>query len=309
VASLSAHLGRRLQLIAESDLNDPRVVARREGGGHGMDAQWSDDFHHALHTVLTGERDGYYADFGTLAQLATALRRAFVYAGTFSPHRGRVHGREPVGIPGWRFLGYLEDHDQIGNRARGDRVTAGLSPGRVRAGAALVACAPFVPMLFMGEEWGTASPFPYFVDHADPALAQAVREGRRREFAASAWSSSVPDPQDPETAASAVLDWREPRLPAHAEVLRWWTDLLALRRRRAELTDGRLDRVVVDFDESARWLVLRRGGVAVAVNLGPAPASVPVGPGTVVLSHGLDPVPGDAATLVLPPDGVVVVEA
>jgi maltooligosyltrehalose trehalohydrolase len=310
VGALSAHLGRHLQLVAESDLNDPRVVARREVGGYGMDAQWSDDFHHALHAVLTGERDGYYADFGELAQLATALRRAWVYAGTYSPHRGRVHGREPTGIPGWRFLGYLQDHDQVGNRARGDRITAGLSPGRVRAGATLVALAPFVPMLFMGEEWGTTTPFPYFVDHADPALAQAVREGRRREFAVSGPSTAVPDPQDPETAASAVLDWSEPARPVHAEMLRWWTELLAIRRRRPELTDGRLDRVAVQFDESARWLVLRRGGVGVAVNLGLEPASVPVGPGSVVLSHGLEAVPSDGVTtLVLPPDSVVVVEA
>jgi maltooligosyltrehalose trehalohydrolase len=221
-----------------------------------------------------------------------------------------VHGREPTGIPGWRFLGYLQDHDQVGNRARGDRITAGLSPGRVRAGATLVALAPFVPMLFMGEEWGTTTPFPYFVDHADPALAQAVREGRRREFAVSGPSTAVPDPQDPETAASAVLDWSEPARPVHAEMLRWWTELLAIRRRRPELTDGRLDRVAVQFDESARWLVLRRGGVGVAVNLGLEPASVPVGPGSVVLSHGLEAVPSDGVTtLVLPPDSVVVVEA
>jgi len=309
VEALSAHLGRRLQLVAESDLNDPRVVARRDVGGYGIDAQWSDDFHHALHAVLTGERNGYYADFGSLAHLAAALRRAWVYAGAYSAHRGRVHGREPSGIPGSRFLGYLQNHDQVGNRARGDRVTASLSPGRARAGAALVACAPFVPMLFMGEEWGTAKPFPYFVDHPDPALAQAVRDGRRREFVSAGWSDAVPDPQDPATAASAVLDWTEPAGPDHAAMLGWWTELLALRRRRPDLTDGRLDRVTVLADESAHWLVMRRGGVGVGVNLGTEPASVPVGEGVVVLSSGLDAVPaGDAGRVTLPPDGVVIVE-
>ena len=304
VEALAASLGRHLQLIAESDLNDPRVVARREVGGHGMDAQWSDDFHHALHAVLTGERDGYYADFGKLADLATALRRAWVYAGTFSPHRGRVHGRRPDGIPGWRFLGYLQDHDQIGNRALGDRVSASLSRGRLLAGAALVACAPFVPMLFMGEEWGTRRPFPYFVDHTDPELADAVREGRRREFAAFGWDpSAVPDPQDPATAASAVLDWDAVDDPVHGEVLAWWRALLALRRTRPDLTDGRLDRVDAAFDEAAGWLVLRRGTVTVAVNLGQEAAAVPVGTGTVVLAS----TPGFAPGRALPPDAVVVV--
>lgn len=302
VGELSARLGRHLQLIAESDLNDPRVVARREVGGYGMDAQWSDDFHHALHSALTGERDGYYADFGHLEHLATALRRAWVYAGDYSPHRDRVHGREPVGIPGYRFLGYLQDHDQIGNRATGDRVAAGVSRGRLLAGAALVACAPFTPMLFMGEEWGATNPFPYFVDHTDPELAAAVRDGRRREFAAFGWDpAAIPDPQDPQTATSAVLDWREPEHGGPAEVLDWWRTLLRLRRERPELTDGRLDRVRVAFDDAAGWLVLRRGSVTVAVNLGSRACAVPVGPGRPVLSY---PTGADPARL--PPDGVVV---
>ena len=302
VGELSGRVGRHLQLIAESDLNDPRVVARRETGGYGMDAQWSDDFHHALHSAITGERDGYYADFGHLEHLATALRRAWVYAGDYSPHRDRVHGREPFGIPGWRFLGYLQDHDQIGNRATGDRVAAGVSRGRLLAGAALVVCAPFTPMLFMGEEWGTTAPFPYFVDHTDPELADAVRDGRRREFAAFGWDpASIPDPQDPQTAASAVLDWGEPEQGGPAEILDWWRTLLRLRRERPELTDGRLDRVRVEFDDAAGWLVLRRGGVAVGVNLGARPCAVPVGSGRPVLTY-----PEGADPARLPPDGVVV---
>jgi maltooligosyltrehalose trehalohydrolase len=313
VETLSASLGRHLQLVAESDLNDPRVVARREVGGYGMDAQWSDDFHHALHAVLTGERGGYYADFGSLAQLATALRSAWVYAGTYSPHRRRVHGRPAVGIPGWRFLGYLQDHDQIGNRAMGDRVAASVSRGRLLAGAALVACAPFVPMLFMGEEWATARPFPYFVDHTDPALADAVREGRRREFAAFGWDpSAIPDPQDPGTAAAAVLDWEAIGEPSHAEVLRWWTDLLALRRRRPELTDGDLARVRVSYNEGAGWLLMRRGGVTVAANLGEGTVEVAVGPGRIALRSDAEIEfcggrPDGPGTLRLPPETVAVV--
>ena len=298
VADLSGRLGRHLQLIAESDLNDPRVVARREVGGYGMDAQWSDDFHHALHAVVTGERGGYYADFGRLEHLATALRRAWVYAGEYSPHRDRVHGRPPVGIPGWRLLGYLQDHDQIGNRAMGDRVAASVSTGRLLAAAAIVACAPFTPMLFMGEEWGATTPFPYFVDHTDAALADAVREGRRREFAAFGWDpASIPDPQDPGTAMGAVLDWSG----ADGPVLEWWRTLLRLRRETAALTDGRLDQVDVRFDERDGWLVLRRGPVSVGINLGAGPAAVPVGPGRVVLAH-----PAGAEATALPADGVIV---
>ncbi|MDQ1445700.1 MAG: maltooligosyltrehalose trehalohydrolase, partial [Acidimicrobiaceae bacterium] len=147
VEVLSAHVGRPLTLIAESDLNDPRVVARREAGGYGMDAQWSDDFHHALHAALTGEKSGYYEDFGGLAHVATAMRQAFVYAGDYSPHRKRVHGRKPLGIAGHRFLGYLQNHDQVGNRAVGERSSHLMSTGRLKVGAALVLLSPFVPML------------------------------------------------------------------------------------------------------------------------------------------------------------------
>jgi len=302
VEALSAHVGRALQLIPESDLNDARVISRREVGGYGLDAQWSDDFHHALHSVLTGERDGYYADFGTLGDLATALSSGWVYAGRYSPHRGRVHGRPLVGIPAWRLLGYLQNHDQIGNRALGDRVAASVSRGRLLAGAALVACSPFVPMLFMGEEWGCRQPFAYFTDHTDEALADAIREGRRRDFAAFGWDPSrVPDPQDPATAE--VLDWSA----VDGEILEWWTELLALRRRRPELTDGRFDRVAVAYDEVAGWLVMRRGAVSVGANLGPAAVQVPLGQGRAVLRSDARIGDTSAVSVLLPSDSVVIV--
>ena len=308
VDSLAAHVGRSFQLIAESDLNDPRVVARREVGGYGVAAQWSDDFHHALHSVLTGEREGYYADFGGLGRLATALRQAYVYAGEHSPHRGRAHGRPPVGIPGWRFLGYLQNHDQIGNRATGDRVSASVSEGRLRIGAALVALGPFVPMLFMGEEWGTRRPFPYFTDHPDPELATAVREGRRREFEAFGWRpEDVPDPQDQATAASAILDWNTDGSGPDPEALAWWKQLLLMRRSYPELTDGRLDRVDVRCDETAGTLVVRRGRITLAANLGPRPEGVDVDRGAgsprVLLAY-----PRDANPDALNVDSVVIMD-
>src|SRR4051812_42583131 len=200
VEGLAAHVGRTLFLVAESDLNDPRLVRAREGGGYGLDAQWADDVHHALHSTLTGERQGYYVDFGPLSVLADALQRVFVHAGTPSTFRGRHHGRpfDPSVTPGWRFVTYLQNHDQVGNRAIGDRPAAGLTLGRAKIGAALLLCAPYTPMLFMGEEWGARTPWRFFTSFSDPELGAAVREGRRGEFESHGWAADdVPDPQDP----------------------------------------------------------------------------------------------------------------
>jgi maltooligosyltrehalose trehalohydrolase len=278
VAELSAHLSQHLVLIAESDLNDPRVVRNWEIGGFGYDAQWSDDFHHALHTVLTGEREGYYADFGSLSDLALALRQNFVYAGRYSAFRGRSHGRATLGLSGHRFLGYLQNHDQLGNRARGERSSHLMSTGRLKIGAALVLTSPFVPMLFQGEEWGATSPFQFFTDFEDHHLAQAVREGRRRDFAAWGWPpDDVPDPQDPATFERSKLNWNELATAPHAALVDWHKRLIALRRQVSALTDGRLDNVAVEFDEQARWLIVERGEVTVVCNLALRSQRVPIG--------------------------------
>jgi maltooligosyltrehalose trehalohydrolase len=279
VAELSARLGRHLVLIAESDLNDPRVVRAPAVGGYGLDAQWSDDFHHALHAALTGERGGYYADFGSLGDLARALESVFVYDGRYSPFRRRIHGRPATGLPGHRFLGYLQNHDQIGNRARGERVSHLVPPGLVKVGAALVLTAPFVPMLFQGEEWAASSPFLYFTDHEDPELARAVSEGRRNEFREFGWEpADVPDPQAAETFERSRLDWGEREREPHRSILEWHKALVRLRRE-AGLTDGRLDRVRVRVDEADRWLVMERGPVTVACNLAEREQRVPLGEG------------------------------
>ncbi|MGH2749264.1 MAG: malto-oligosyltrehalose trehalohydrolase [Actinomycetota bacterium] len=275
VRAYEAEAGRSLWLIAESDLNDPRIVRATEAGGFGMDAQWSDDFHHALHALLSGERDGYYADFGAISDLAEALKHAYVYAGRFSGFRGRNHGRPATGLPGSRFLGYLQNHDQIGNRAVGDRSSALMSPGLLKAGAALVLTAPFVPLLFMGEEWGASTPFAYFTDHDDADLGRAVREGRRNEFRPFGWSpKDVPDPQDERTFARSKLDWSEQNREPHAELLDWHRKLIALRRSNPALLDGDLGSVVVRFDEDPRWLVVERGPVTIACNLGTKPVEI-----------------------------------
>jgi maltooligosyltrehalose trehalohydrolase len=261
---LEASTGRRLELIAESDLNDPRIVTPLAAGGLGCDAQWSDDFHHALHALVTGEREGYYRDFGAVADLAKALRQAFVRDGGHDSGRQRRHGRAPRGLNGDRFFAYIQNHDQVGNRAAGDRIAASLSDDQLRACAAFVLLGPFVPMLFQGEEWAASTPFMYFTDHRGEELAEAVRKGRRSEFAAFGWRpEDVPDPQAEGTFAGSKLDWREPDASPHAGMLAWHRELIALRGRLAPLCGKPLERTRVDFDESAGWLVMRNGAAVV----------------------------------------------
>ncbi|WP_441246686.1 malto-oligosyltrehalose trehalohydrolase [Kitasatospora sp. McL0602] len=277
VDKLAAATGRSLCLVAESDLNDPRTTDPRQAGGLGLTAQWSDDFHHALHATLTGESQGYYGDFAErpFVALARTLTRGFFHDGTWSSFRGRTHGRPfPAGY-GHRLLGYAQTHDQIGNRATGDRLSATLPPGRLAAGAALVLTSPFTPMLFMGEEWGASTPWQYFTSHTDPGLAEAVRQGRRREFTDHGWSAEqIPDPQAPATVLASTLDWAEPALPEHAELLDWYRTLISLRRSHPELTDPDLGAVKVAYDEEQRWLLVHRGPYRVAVAL--AACTVPL---------------------------------
>jgi maltooligosyltrehalose trehalohydrolase len=309
VAALEAQSGRHLSLIAESDLNDPRVVRSPELGGYGIHAQWSDDFRHALHCVLTGERAGYHRDFGSLADLAKALQRVFVYDGRYSEFRKRRHGKPPAGLSGHRFLGYLQNHDQIGNRAKGERSSHLMSLGRLKTGAALVFMAPFIPMLFQGEEWGASSPFLYFTDHEDPGLGRAVTEGRKHEFAAFGWKpEDVPDPQAAETFERSKLNWSERDIEPHSDLLAWHSRLIQLRREIPALSDGRLERVQTIFDENAKWFVVRRGPVVVACNLSDIAQRVPVGlgRGSKLLLASQDDVQLTDGAVALPPDSVAI---
>jgi len=309
VAALEAQTGRHFALIAESDLNDPRIVRSREAGGFGLAAQWSDDFHHALHAALTGERDGYYADFGALADVAHAWRHAYVYEGRYSVVRQRRHGRPTSGLPASRFVVFSQNHDHIGNRALGERTAALLSPGRLRIAVALVCLAPFIPLLFQGEEWGPSAPFLYFTDHQDAALGQAIREGRRREFSAFGWDPDrIPDPQSLETFARSKLDWRELEREPHASLFAWYRALLRLRREASTLATGGQDEADARSDEAARWLTLARGPITLACNLADHPQSVPLPGGAreiVLASHPDVALEGERAVR-LPPESVAV---
>jgi maltooligosyltrehalose trehalohydrolase len=306
-AALSRELGRPLSLVAESDLNDPRMIEPTSEGGLGMTAQWSDDLHHALHSWLTGETQGYYVDFGSVDVVIQTLTRVFRHAGDFSTFRDADWGRpvDPTRHRGHRFLGYLQDHDQVGNRATGDRISASMSPGRQAAGAALYLTSAFTPMIFMGEEWAASTPWQYFTDFPDPDLGAAVRNGRRSEFAEHGWDAEdVPDPQDAATREASVLDWAEPGKDPHARMLAWYRALVALRRAEPDLQDDDLRRVNAEALGPDR-LVVGRGGFVVLVNLGaqPAPFDLPGGAEVVLAWDRVQP---DDGTVVVPSDGVVV---
>ena len=277
VKQLEARLGRHLVLIAESDLNDPRFVRAPEAGGYGLHAQWNDDYQHALHAALTGETGGYYQNFGGLAQIAKVLQEGWFFDGCHSAHRQRRHGRPAAGVPGHALVGFLQNHDHIGNRATGERTCHLLPPGRVKIGAALVLTAPFVPMLFQGEEWGAATPFLYFTDHSDPALSEAVEKGRVEEFSGFGWDpGDIPSPQAEETFRASKLDWDELDAERCRDLLEWHRALIRLRRECSALTDGRYTDVTVRYDEDARWLVMLRGPIAVACNLADSAQEIPL---------------------------------
>jgi maltooligosyltrehalose trehalohydrolase len=312
VQALAARLNRELVLVAESDTNDPLMVTSREAGGQGLTAQWSDDFHHAVHAAITGERQGYYCDFGSLATLAKTYTKVFFHDGIWSAFRGRTHGRQVdvFRVPAHRFLGYLQDHDQIGNRAAGDRISATLPADLVRVGAGLVLTSPFTPMLFMGEEWGADTPWQYFTDHIEPWLAKAVAEGRKAEFTSHGWGEAdVPDPQDKQAFLRSKLDWTQLDREPYLGILAWYRELIALRRARPELTDPRLDRVQAGFDEDARWIMVCRGRLRIAANLGAQAVRLPLGQrGIGVLAASSPEVAIHQDTVAMPPAAFAVIE-
>jgi len=279
VAALSAHQRRPLTLVAESDLNDTTMVTPREGGGRGLDAQWSDDFHHAVHVALTGETSGYYADFEPLSALAKVIERGFFHDGTWSSFREADHGR-PVDVdhmPTWRLVVCNQNHDQVGNRAVGDRLSQHLDEDLLGCAALLTLCGPFSPMLFQGEEWGATTPFQFFTSHTDPEIGKATAEGRIGEFAKMGWDADVvPDPQEQSTFEASNLDWSEAETGRGARLLTAYRDLGRLRRTWPDLTDPAFAATSCEVDEVRRVVRMRRGSLLVALNLGPEPVTLEV---------------------------------
>jgi maltooligosyltrehalose trehalohydrolase len=308
VEKLGAALARRLVLIAESDLNDPRLVTPREAGGLGMDAQWSDDFHHALFALLSREEQkGYYADFGSLSHLAKALERTYVYDGNYSRYRKRVHGRPAGSLSQHRFLGYIQNHDQVGNRAKGDRISEVAGFDRAKIAAAVVLMAPFIPMVFQGEEWAASSPFQYFADHDDPVMAQLVAEERKKEFSAFGWDSdSIPKPESPETFERSKLNWDEINQREHAEMLAWYRKLIRLRRTAPCLNDGEAGHNRVFYDQQEMWFCMKRGQVTVSSNLGASDHSFAVPEGSQMLLASRAALSVNHQAMTLPPDTIAV---
>ena len=309
VDALSAFVGRPLTLIAESDLNDASLVAPREANGTGLASQWSDDYHHALHVALTGETTGYYADFASLGALAKVATKGFFHDGTFSSFRGRDHGFpiDPV-TPTWRLVTFSQDHDQIGNRAAGDRLTATLDAGQLAIAAVFTLCSPYTPMLFQGEEWGASTPWQFFTSHPEPDLGRATAEGRIAEFAAMGWDpATVPDPQDPKTFERSKLDWSELAGEEHARLLTLYRELIALRRTLPALTDPDFARLRASFDDDLRWFRLERDDVSIVANFGESEVTLPVLEATVVLSTDAAARLG-GTTLVLPSHAAVILQ-
>ncbi len=299
--ALACSLGRPLSLIAESDLNDPRMVRSLDAGGLGMTAQWNDDVHHALHCAVSGESHGYYQDFAQLSALAKVLTQGVLHDGTYSSFRARAHGGSFDGVAGHRLVACLQNHDQIGNRPVGDR----LPIPALKIGAGLLLTSPFTPMLFMGEEWGARTPFLFFSDHVEPELRESEGTRREREFDGFGYVWEAPNPSDEESFLRSKLDWTEVKEEEHWSLLCWYRDLIALRKALPELSDPRLDRVRAEVDPEGRWLLMWRGELAVAVNFSQESATLPLVPGKVLLTSD-EPVSVDGEGLRLPAQSLVI---
>jgi maltooligosyltrehalose trehalohydrolase len=275
IGCLEVEVRRRLWLILETDRNDPRGVWPPTRGGWGATAHWTDDFHHALHVALTGERSGYYGDFQGWPDVVRALSSPYLYTGQHSTYRDRRHGREPAGTTGEHFVVCLQNHDQVGNRARGERLSQLTTPPRLRVAALLQLTSPYVPLLFAGEEWAASTPFLYFSGH-EPGLGRRVTEGRRAEFAGFGWDpADVPDPQAEATFTASRLRWEERSDPPHAAMIDWYRALIRLRRDHPELGCGDFRDSRVLTEAGSGWLMVERGGHLIAANLGQQRAAIP----------------------------------
>ncbi len=311
--TVSAETGRPVSMIAESDLNDPRLVYPRNVNGYGLAGQWSDDFHHAVHANVSGESDGYYKDFTGLGALAKVLQRGFFHDGTYSSFRGRHHGRpiDPALVGPAALVVCNQNHDQIGNRAAGDRPSQTLGYGQLALAAVATLMCPFTPMLFMGEEFGASTPWQFFTSYADTELGKATAVGRVKEFEQMGWDpATVPDPQDPRTFTRSKLNWTEADDGDHARLLDLYRRLISLRRANPQLVHAGFAGTTVEFSERDQWLVLHRGGLSVAFNFSALARAVPVSGSALLLAtdDGIIPTPGSGVEgFQLPPRSAAVV--
>ncbi len=274
-------LQRQAWLIAESDLEDVRIINPRAAGGYALDAQWHDDFHHALYALLTGQREGFLMDFGAVADLSKSVTEGFVFDWKYSRYRRRHYGSSSKDRPGEQFVGFIQNHDQIANTSRGKRLSSLVSAGQQKLAAVLTLSSPFLPLLFMGEEYGETAPFLYFTSFDDPGLAAAVREGRKKEMGSHYSESEFADPQAPGTFERCKLDWSKTAISPHAEILRLYRDLISLRKQHPSLANCRKDLTEVQFDEQAKWLVMKRSdpsgsGALLVFNFSSEAQSIPV---------------------------------
>jgi len=249
---------KNIYLIAESDLNDTRIIRPKELGGCGLDAQWCDDFHHCIHTLLTGEQDGYYCDFGSMAALIKSLQEGFVYSGQYSVFRKRNHGNSSKDRPAHQFIVFSQNHDQTGNRAFGERLSRLVSFEALKLAAGVVFFSPYIPLLFMGEEYGEDAPFLYFVSHSDPDLVEAVRKGRREEFQTFTWNREPPDPQDERTFRASKLQWEKRKGGRHKILLNFYIYLISLRKKLPSLMKPDKENLDVHAFEQEKVLWMQR---------------------------------------------------
>ncbi len=278
VEDLSASVGRCLFLIAESDLNNPRVVTSLGANGYGMDAQWSDDFQHALFSILAQEQVGYFEDFGSISDLAHTLKHTFLYEGQYSKFRLKHHGRPVINLSYHHFVGCIQNHDQIGNRAKGERVHMIVGQQAAKLAAGVVFTAPFLPMIFMGEEYAADTPWMYFADFQAEDLRKAVSEGRKKDFAVFGFGDDVPDPEDPATFQASKLKWEELEDPKHREMHRWYRDLIHLRRKTLSMNLGDPTRMEVVSSDEGRWIYTDRGDIRTVINFADATVRFPMPP-------------------------------
>lgn len=309
---ISRNNGKKKYVIAESDLNDPRITDTGERGGYGVHAQWADDLHHAIHAFLTGERQGYYGDFGRIEDIAKAIEKGYVYDGGYSRYRKRRHGRPFSDLRDRKLVGFIQNHDQVGNRAKGERLNHLVDPVLFRCAAALYLLSPFIPMIFQGEEWGASSPFQYFTSHIDSKLGKAVTAGRKREFLSFGWKEEdVPDPQDMNTYLRSRLNWKDLSREIHAEILDWYRKLIALRKEFSSLKYSCFDNVDVQFNEEKVWLCYRRGNIIMLFNLNEGQELVyPLNkPFPEVILSSMEDVKLSREGIVLPPVSMVVMKS